>query len=266
MIGSFLFNGVDSESFKLVCKSVSRPLLPAVKTRRVELPGISGVYDLDVNGVDYEYEMRTITMKIQYIGTSYQELRTRARSLASWLSTQTWGQLIINDETDKYYLAKVTSGVDMEALYESGSADISFDCQPFAYSVTEEILEFIASDDQLNNGLGEFTNPGTRSINFKSPPGSRLYISIDGVWNATPESPLTIAINDTMIQYTEGAMGILTIDGIEMEVKLDNVNVFNYVMGDVSKFLKIKPGLNEIVVVSSMIAATVTVRYIPLWL
>ena len=79
MIGSFTFNNIGSESFKLVCKSVKRPLLPAAKVKRIEIPGISGAYDFD--GV--EYALRTVTMKIQYIGSSFEELRTKARSLAS---------------------------------------------------------------------------------------------------------------------------------------------------------------------------------------
>ena len=125
----------------------------------MELPGASGVHDSDSD----EYTLRSITMKIQYIGTSYEELRTRARQIASWLHTKTWVKLIINDEPDKYYLAKVTNEIDLDSLWESGTADVIFDCQPFAYSINETIVEFNAEGD--TNKI--FDNPGTREIKLQ---------------------------------------------------------------------------------------------------
>ena len=171
MIGEFTFNNVASSTFKLVCKSVKRPLLPQAKTRRVELPGSSGAYDFD--GV--EYGLRSITMKIQYIGTSFEELRTRARSIAAWLSTAGGAQLMINDEPDKYYLARVTSEIDLETLFEMGSADVQFDCQPFALSTTWKTYTTMAT------GAKDFVfnNPGTRRIECRSPYGSKFKIEVN---------------------------------------------------------------------------------------
>ena len=116
-------------------------------------------------------------MKISFIGASFMELRSRARSIAAWLVTPTWKQLIINDETDKYYLVKITSEVDLKSLFELGTADISFDCQPFALSVTQETKEWTTTGGTLN-----FTNPGTRKINYKSPEGSKSLLTIDGTF------------------------------------------------------------------------------------
>ena len=60
MVGSFKFNNIESESFKLVCKSVKRPLLPSVKSNRVEMLGKSGVFDFS----EHEYGLRKVTMRI----------------------------------------------------------------------------------------------------------------------------------------------------------------------------------------------------------
>ena len=168
MVGSFKFNSTESSTYGLICKSVKRPLLPAAKVRRIETENSSGAYDVDDESVDYG--LRPLTMKIQYIGTSYEELRTKARSIAAWLSCRTWAPLQIHDEDDKYYLAKVTDAIDLNTLWESGSADVVFDCQPFAYSTTEVTA----------TGVGNvtFTNPGTREINYKSPPGSKFQIKV----------------------------------------------------------------------------------------
>ena len=165
MIGSFSFNGIDSSVFGLVCKSVKRPLLPARKINRVEVLGASGTYDFDSD----TYSNRPITIKIAYIGTDYSELRTRAREIAAWLSISVPNKavfdnipkLIINDEPDKYYIAKVTEETDLDSLYESGTADIEFDCQPFAYS-NDVFAEFTITEATEII----FTNPGNRLINY----------------------------------------------------------------------------------------------------
>lgn len=255
MIGSFIFNEVESSVFNLVCKSVKRPLLPAAKVRRVELPGISGVYDFDDN--DTEYDMRKITMKIQYIGTSFEELRTRARQIAAWLGTSSFVKLRIHDEDDKYYLAKVTDEIDLDTLFESGSADIAFDCQPFAYSVTEVSHSF-----DIDAGISEpFTHPGTRLINFRSPRGSKFKIIVNGLWTT-----ISLALNGKTLTYNTAGSGILTIDNIEMEVTYGSTNVFNNLGGDTDTFLKVIPGSNTLVISGTGLDANITIEFIPLWL
>jgi predicted phage tail component-like protein len=253
MIGSFKFNNVESSSFNLVCKSVKRPLLPALKLKRVELPGASGAYDFE----DEEYSLRTVTMKIQYIGTDYEELRSRARSIAAWLSYSAFAQLIINDETDKYYLAKVTGEVDLDSLFESGSADVSFDCQPFAYALNNEVVEMtITGADEQN-----FTNPGTRHVNYKSPQGSYLTVIIDGSFTT-----LSLSINGNTLTYDEAINGILVIDCIEMEVHLNDANVFDKLGGDIDTFFRILPGENTVTVSGTNLDFDLTISYLPMWI
>lgn len=252
MIGSFNFNGVSSGLFNLVCKSVKRPLLPALKVKRIELPGASGSYDFN----DDEYSLRSITMRIAYIGTSYEELRNRARNIAAWLTPSGFAKLIINDEPDKYYLAKITNEIDLESLLESGSADISFDCQPFAYSIDEEIISFDVSGTTDYN----FINPGTRPINYKSPQGSKFQISISGSFTT-----LTIALNGNSITYGDDVIGTLVIDNIEMEAKVDGVNVFDKLTGDIDTFLQIVPGGNFITISGIALNVTILINYCPMW-
>lgn len=246
MVGSFLFNNIESSEFKLICKSVKRPLLPAAKVKRIEIETSSGAYDFDDEGT--EYGLRPLRMKIQYIGNDYSELRTRARSIAAWLSTPTWKQLRIHDEDDKYYLAKVTEAVDLETLMESGSATVVFDCQPFAYSTNEVTA----------TGVGNvtFTHPGTREINFKSPLGSKFVIKVNGTW-----SSLTFSMNGKTLSYSEAGSGLLIIDNVKMEVTLDGANKFDALQDDYDTFLEIKPGSNTL----NVVGATATIEFIPMW-
>ncbi len=253
MIGAFKFNNVESSTFSLVCKSIKRPLLPAVKVRRIEPIGGSGVYDFDEN----EYGTRSVTMGIAYIGTDYAELRTRARSLAGWLSVGGWSKLIINDEPDKYYLAKVTNEINLQSLWEAGIAEIIFDCQPFAYSVTE----VVESVTLMAPGTKAFTNLGTRVVNRKSPQGSKFKMEVVGSWTT-----LSLSMNGNTLTYPVSGSGTLVIDNVEMEVYLDAVNKYGVLTGDVDTFLSLVPGNNTLTIGGTGINATVTIKYIPLWL
>jgi predicted phage tail component-like protein len=237
MVGAFSFAGIDSDGFNLVCKSVSRPLLPPAKTKRVDLAQASGAFDFP----GLEYSMRPITMRITYIGDDYTELRSRARSIASWLGngSEDWAPLVINDEPDKYYLAKVTSEVGLETLFESGTADINFECQPFAYSMVDEVV--------VNNGT--FINPGTRRIDIFSPQGSLFEIDLTGS---------SMTLNGRTIGYSGG--GSVRLDCIEMTAYNGPNNVFAALTGDTDKFFVIQPGLNTISASGSF-----RLTYRPLW-
>jgi predicted phage tail component-like protein len=255
MIGEFTFNSVASGDFGLVCKSVKRPLLPAAKVKRVDLSSTSGAYDF----TDNEYSLRLVTMRIAYIGTSFEEMRSRARDIAAWLSTSTWAKLVINDEPDKYYLAKVTDEIDLTSMWEAGEAEINFDCQPFAYSVDEEEELY---EDITSQHVCEFTNPGTREINYRSPQGSKSLITITGSW-----SSLSFAMNGKTLTYGHSASSkTLIIDNILMEATLDGSNVFGYLGGSLDDFLPIIPGANSLTVNGTGLNIDVTVTYIPLWI
>lgn len=255
MVGSFKFNGVESESFSLVCKTVKRPLLPASKTNIMQPLGASGGYD----NLNNNYDVRTITMHIAYIGTSFAELRSRARSISAWLSTRSFEELIINDETDKYYLAKVVDEIDLDSFYESGGADITFVCQPFAYSVTENAETYDSGD--LPNLV--FNNVGTRDINNMAPPGSKFLITIVGSWTV-----LSLELNGFVLTHTAAVVKkTLVIDNVEMTAYLDAINAFDDLSGNIDDFLNIIPGENTLVVTGTGLNITsITVNFIKLWI
>jgi len=230
MIGAFTFNNIHTSGFKLVCRSVKRPLLSSARTKRVDLVGVSGAFDFP----DPEYNLRNITMRIMYIGQNYEELRTRARDIAVWLAQDNWSKLILDDEPDKYYLAKVTSELDLQSFYESGAVDVIFDCQPFAYSLTEESLT-------ITNETQQITVVGTRKINSRSPVGSKFLLTAD-----ITDSLLSITVNDQTLRYRDGPVGTLVIDSVQMTASVANQNVFPFLSGDIDKFFTLYPGINNI--------------------
>lgn len=256
MIGSFKFNGVESSYFNLVSKSVKRPVLPAAKLKRVELAGASGSYDF----ANTEYGLREMAMRITYKGNSFSELRTRARSIAAWLCTDCFAELIINDEPDKYYLAKVSDALDISTMLEAGEIEINFDCQPFAYSVIENVTVIAPIISVVHYNI---TNLGTREITYRSPPGSKFLITVVGSWTT-----LSFGVNGKTLTFLKAESGkTLIIDNIEMTATIDAVNVFNYLGGDVTTFLSILSGENDFTIGGTGLNLTsVTISFIPLWL
>lgn len=240
MMGAFNFNGVASQTHQLISKSVKRPLLPAAKPQRVELGSASGAYDFP----GLEYGLRQVQMQIAYIGTDYNNLRSRARTIAAWLAVGEWKKLIMDDEQDKYYLAKVTSETNLQTLFESGTADVTFDCQPFAYSVQQQTVNLGSS--------GSFTNPGTRQINYKSPQGSLFKMTVTG------SSP-SITMNGKTLTYASS--GTAVIDCIEMEITSGGSSIFSSLDGDIDTFFELLPGSNSV----SSTASSITIDYIPMW-
>lgn len=255
MIGSYIFNGVNSESFELICKSIKRPLLPARKNKDLEVDGISGAYDFG----DDDYELRKIIMQCVYKGDSFNELRSRARSIAAWLSTTTFVPLIINDEPDKYYLAKVNDELDLDSFLESGTVDVEFDCQPFAFSVVESSFTY-SNITGLRNDI--IIHNGTRKVDYRSQKGSKFNITVNGSWTT-----ISFTLNGQSLTFNEsGSSTTLVIDNIEMTAFKNGISKFDELDGDVDSFLKILPGNNNFKIDGTGLNCSVTVDFIELWI
>ena len=105
----FSLSGVHSDTYEIAFKSLDRSLLPPVRPRTVEVFGKSGVIDYGNN----DYGVRQIKGRIAFFGESLSALRSNARNIAAWLQSNTWEKLIFDDESDKYYLARIINGVSL---------------------------------------------------------------------------------------------------------------------------------------------------------
>lgn len=138
------YDGLDSyDDFQITCTSADRPTLPVKRKREIAIPGKQGSYDF---GGD-TYSNRVISVAIQYVGASFNDLRLRARDIAAWLSKMSYRKLIFSDEPDKYYLAKIYSAVGLEYLLKVGRATIQFECQPHALYVVTSAEDVDLDDD-----------------------------------------------------------------------------------------------------------------------
>lgn len=148
---SVRFNGVDIPSFVLV-KNIKTSILPPVSQNTVKIRGRAGSYDYGNTLGD-----REITLDIVIEASTPAELRSRVRELATWMYYEEPKELILLDEPDKYYMAKVTGDTDLSQMLSVGEGSISFICtDPYAYSVNETVVDFNPTDDTpvpvINNG------------------------------------------------------------------------------------------------------------------
>ena len=276
MIGQFEYKGIHSSKYGVYFKSITRPLLPPVKPKMVNISGTSGSYDFG----DNDYDNVIISIRIAYIPKNPIERKQKSREIAAWLSTDTWGKLILGDETDKFYFARVDGQVNLDALISSGEADITFICQAFAYMTTNTAIDptweeanfpwiidipWIMSGTYTFSATGPktfiFDNPGTKEINYRSPQGSQSLIKINGSWTT-----LNISLNGNTLSFIEAGTGELIIDNVEMEVKLDDINKLSAVDGDIDEFLTLIPGDNTIEINGTGLNVNVTLDFIPMWL
>ena len=156
----FIYNSLYSyDNFGIIAKMVGRPLLPAKRKQEIRIPGRNGTYDFG----DNTYENVIIPVLIQCIADDFPELRTRARTIAAWLSQDVYKPLVFTDEPDKYYLAKIYDSVSFDKIVELAPGELStinFECSPLAYSIDEDMW----LDQVVKNEAQTIQNGGTYKV------------------------------------------------------------------------------------------------------
>ncbi|OPX86830.1 MAG: Phage tail protein [Pelotomaculum sp. PtaB.Bin104] len=124
---AFTFNGISSTNY-LIENNVHHSILPPLAHRSLFVPGRVGVYDFGVY-----VGSREIAVDVTVTGNSQAELRTKVRSIASWLYTENLAPLVFSDEPDKTYYARVSGNTDLEQIAAVSQGTITFVCpDPFA--------------------------------------------------------------------------------------------------------------------------------------
>lgn len=109
-------------------RSRNRQLLPAPTDTYIEVPGRSGTLHFPGGLQD-----RIIELDCAFMESDLSALRNRAREIAAWLYTQDRAILSFNDESDRYYKAKLSGVVDLEHAAHMGRFYLFFRCDPLAY-------------------------------------------------------------------------------------------------------------------------------------
>jgi len=272
MIG-FTYNSLHSyDDYNIVAKSVNRPILPALRKRELIIPGRHGTYDFGGN----TYDNRLVSVLLQYIGSTFFDLRSRARDIAAWLSQTSYKELSFDDEPDKYYLAKVYDQVELETFLRSGKATINFECQPFAYYVETNTEETVLDSDIPLDSWKTLDPPsavavtGATNISIYYDGTKDLGMGLDGTFNITVVgsfTTLSASLNGNTINYTAAMSNkTLIIDSVNGLVTVDGVNSLANCTGDQGEFLKLIPGDNTLAITGTGLNCTVLPTFRPQYL
>lgn len=146
MIG-FTFANKHSSELGVFMKSTNRTITPSLRKNEFIIPGRHGTIDFGLN----TYENRFISIELNLVKNSLQDLRIQARNVARWLSRDN-ALLVFDDEPDKAYQAKIYENIDIEQMATSGILNITFECQPFAESLNYR-QKYIANITQKTQRL-----------------------------------------------------------------------------------------------------------------
>lgn len=219
MLG-FSFAGEHSSNYGLVMKSRKRPILPKRRIVREELPNRHGSIDFEVD----TFEDRIIEVDCSFVENSIQNIRQKARQLAGWLNKT--GDLIFDDEPNIKYIGKISNQIDLTTTARVGRFTLIFLCEPFAYGVSQNAIQFTTSTFNIEN---------------------------KGTWESFPtliitanSSQVSLTNQHTAEQFVINGLStgdVIEIDNKNMIVKINNINGLNKFSGD---FIKLLPGINSI--------------------
>ena len=192
---SFTFKNTSSTSFEGLCVTSLPPITkPSMRTEEIKIDGRDGSIFRDLG-----YSTYKTTIDLVKIGD------VDIEDLKSWLDGE--GRLILSNESDKYYNAKVIDGIDYSRFILYDKDKITFLVQPYKYSTTETVETFnITNEEEIT-----ITNSG----NCNSKPKITIYgsgtinLSLNGVQlfviNLGEEEFVTIDI-EKMEAYNNGIL------------------------------------------------------------
>ncbi len=227
----FSFNFLGKDSYADFGIHIERrPVIP--KPQRnieyIEVPGRSGSLKVD----DESYKDIVIPVQCGFRNTN---VASKAEEVKSWLDGGE-GQLIFNNQPDRYYLAHVSEQMDIRQEFKIlGKFVVNFRCRPFQYDTNNEVITLTLP--------GTVFNPGT--------------LNSEPIINVTGSGDITLTINQVSIQLSEVNESI-TIDSCLKDAYKDTMLQNSKMNGD---FPILKPGLNSI----TWTGAVSSVQIIPNW-
>lgn len=267
----FTFAGHHSGEYNVWLARSNFHLMPPTRDRFASLVGRPG--DLDLG---FDYDARSISLECVIHAESEQELRQRAREVASWLDPRAGAQqLILDSEPDKYYMARCSGTSEVEIVARQGRFTVPFRASdPFAYAVEAKQIEW----DAPYGGQTSLQNAGSAPcplvITLKAPSAASTEYAATGLgvtnYGAAGGAPqtagVTLSIDGVSVTYTGniGPGDTVVIDTGNYTVTLNGQNALQYWQGD---FPQLQPGENIVAEFDTLGAGTsVTFEYRERWL
>lgn len=159
-MNSFNFKGISSDNFNIIVNSLPPISKPAMRVEETEIDGVDGIIFEDLGYESYEKKIKiTIT-------------KNNVDEIIKWLNGE--GDLVLSNEPNKYYKAKVIEQIDFENLIKYEPVEVTFRVQPFKYEYGEEIVTTLTEDiteisvENLGNCISKpiIKITGSGTINF----------------------------------------------------------------------------------------------------
>lgn len=245
------FNGVHSDYFGLIMKTVQRSAGAPVRRKEIVIPGRDGTFVFPYKKRDNKTHIARFT----YSAASMADIRQKERQIGAWLSAQE-APLIFDDEPDIVYLATAYAETIPTEDGFARSVDIEFVCQPFGFATEEEGVErYITGAHQES-----IDYIGTQLIGLGSQQGSFFVVEIEGSFTSIQAS-----INDTTISFDAALTGgKITIDNTNGTIESGGENIIDE--ATFSNFFTLYPGGNLIQIDGTGLDCYVRARYKALYI
>lgn len=174
----FLFNGISSQSMKVKAHLTGWQVSPSLRSNTETVPGKAGIADF---GADSGERYIDVSCNI-YPQKTFTDMVAILDRVAAWLDpTAGTKQLVLDDVPDRYFLARLSDGVDCERLLRAaGAFSLRFLCpDPFGYALDDEV--FILSTVGSHEVMRETGNTDSEPVYLMQgviPSGASSYVSI----------------------------------------------------------------------------------------
>lgn len=239
------FNGVDIPEFVRV-KAVNISALPSINTN---LKG--SMAGFGVLSGKTSFDEKTITASIIIIVPEGYTLQKCARELAVWLKGNDFGlsPLIIKDDADIRYMAKLSSSVDLSDLIYAGEGEIQF-----------------VVPSGCGESASEKTVTGTAKASVNYSGSQRAFPTIEITVGGTASTVTVNHVQKGNSVFLNGSFKSgdkIFIDCSKHLIKV-NDEVHMEMIGLTSKFIELSTGTNEITcsVSGSVIKVTYRERFL----
>lgn len=131
-----VFNGVQNPNFMKV-RSIVHSALPPISSSTITVPGRAGSIDLQRNVI----AERRIDVEILIISQDKNMLPKQLELLSKWLFHKEAKELVLGDNPNRKYYAKLDGNTDFSEILRVGQGTISFICtDPFIYGADREVV------------------------------------------------------------------------------------------------------------------------------
>ena len=176
---------------------IQHSILPPVSQNTVEISGRAGAYDFG-----NEIGTREITLDILVVAEEENVMPQLLEQFGAWLYHSEAKKLVLGDNPNRYYMAKVTGDSNIKESFLVGEGSITFTCSdPYIYGMEKTLLipDTYAGDvlEVNNTGLAE-TFPQmqfevTKDVSAFSVVSGDEYVDLGTPYTVDVEAPVNIS-------------------------------------------------------------------------